>query len=452
MNRPSLALAPAVTVHHVSKEYQIVARPRDRIKALLTPLGHWGTPFWAVRDADFVVPRGQVLGLIGPNGSGKSTLLQLITGVLQPTTGTVTTNGRITALLELGAGFHPEFTGRENILLNGLLLGLSQAEVRARLPAIVAFAEIGDFIDRPVKTYSSGMYVRLAFAVAANVEPDILVVDEALAVGDAYFQQRCMRRMHEFRAHGKTIVFVSHDTAAVRALCDRAILMHQGRIVDDGPADKVVMRYLHQFVLPPAVAGDGHAPALANAALDDHTRAGNAEHQIPHVDARYGSGAAHILGLACYNDRGEAVSELPVGEALTVRLSVRAARALAQPGIGVVLRDRLGLDLAGANTAAGGTALAPLPQGAILTVRFRLALPALQPGPYSISPSVTDGALAHYMVADWIENAAVVTITGPYPTGCIMQPPFTITVETPTSETSTPAVGTGTRAESGADW
>ncbi|MFN8517562.1 MAG: ABC transporter ATP-binding protein [Chloroflexia bacterium] len=240
MSATDVSPALAVSVAGLSKAYRLYRRPSDRLRELLWPRRQRGKVFWALRDVSLAIPQGQVLGLIGPNGSGKSTLLQLIAGVLQPTSGAVAAHGRVTALLELGAGFNPEFTGRENIMLNATLLGLTEAEARAHTPEIIEFAGIGQFLDQPVKTYSSGMYVRLAFAIAVSVQPDILIVDEALAVGDAYFQQRCMRRMRQFRDEGKTIIFVSHDTAAVKALCDRAILLREGQIVDDGRPDEVV--------------------------------------------------------------------------------------------------------------------------------------------------------------------------------------------------------------------
>ncbi len=425
----------AVSVRGVSKQYQLYARHRDRLKALLWPRHRGGDPFWALRDISFEVHQGQVLGLIGANGSGKSTLLQLITGVLQPTTGTVATYGRVTALLELGAGFHPEFTGRENALLNGVLLGLNEAEVRERLPRILAFAEIGDFIDRPVKTYSSGMYVRLAFSVAVNVDPDVLIVDEALAVGDAYFQQRCLKRMQELRAQGKTMIFVSHDTAAIKALCDRAILLDHGRIVADGPAPDVVMRYLQGFVLPqeqrfpqPALTSGDDGEGSAARVERQEASGIEIERQLPNIDARYGSGAARVLGLACYDPQGRRSDDLQAGEALIVHISVRFERHVAQPNIGFILRDRLGSDLAGTNCILEGLRLPPADPGAVYTVQFRMELPPLHPGAYTISPSAADGALDDYVMCDWIENARAVHIGGLARTGCVMHPPVAATL------------------------
>src|SRR5687767_4661216 len=214
----------ALRVEAVSKQYRIYDRPADRLKEALTR-GYLKAhrEFWALKDITFEIEAGTTTGIIGPNGSGKSTLLQIVTGTLEPTEGDVGLEGRIAALLELGAGFNPEFTGIENVFMNAALMGFSRQETKSLLPAIERFAEIGPFIHQPVKTYSSGMYVRLAFAIAASVDPDILIVEEALAVGDAVFQHRCLRRIKELQEQGRTVLFVSHDAAAVRALCNRAI-------------------------------------------------------------------------------------------------------------------------------------------------------------------------------------------------------------------------------------
>src|SRR5438046_517334 len=234
----------ALRVHGVSKQYRTYARPGDRLKESLTR-GRLRRhkEFWALHDVSFELNEGDIVGIIGPNGCGKSTLLQIIAGTLEPTSGEVWHQGRISALLELGAGFDPEFTGAENVFMNASLLGLSRRETDALFPQIERFAEIGDFLYQPVKTYSSGMYVRLAFAIASSVEPDILIIDEALSVGDAVFQHRCLRRIKELHERGTTVLFVSHDPAAVRARCSRAILLKAGRIVTDGKPADVLNRY-----------------------------------------------------------------------------------------------------------------------------------------------------------------------------------------------------------------
>ncbi len=234
----------AISVKNISKSYRMYSSPKEKLKELLHPFGKkYHKEFWALRDVFFEVKKGECVGIIGRNGSGKSTLLQLICGTLVPTSGDITVNGRISALLELGAGFNKEFSGRENVYVNGALMGFSREEMDARFQAITDFAGIGDFIDQPVKTYSSGMYVRLAFACAVNVDPDILVVDEALAVGDEAFQRKCFSRLSEFQKMGKTILFVSHSSGVVVELCNRALLFDQGELLLSGAPKSVATRY-----------------------------------------------------------------------------------------------------------------------------------------------------------------------------------------------------------------
>jgi len=234
----------ALRVENVSKQYRIYDHPGDRLKESLTRgRWKWHHEFWALRDVTFAIESGTTTGIVGPNGSGKSTLLQIITGTLEPTHGAVQHEGRVAALLELGAGFNLDFTGIENVFMNTALMGLSRKETERLLPEIERFAEIGDFIHQPVKTYSSGMYVRLAFATAVITDPQILIVDEALSVGDAVFQHRCLHRIKKLQEAGTTILFVSHDPAAIRALCSRAILLNGGQVMADGKTSDVLNRY-----------------------------------------------------------------------------------------------------------------------------------------------------------------------------------------------------------------
>ena len=241
-------VSPAVSIidfRQVSKSYPVYRDPKDRLKELATFNRYsFHEDFWALREITFAVERGETFCVIGENGSGKSTLLQIVAGILGPSSGDADVSGRVAALLELGSGFNPEFTGRENVFLNASILGLSRKEIERRYADIAAFAEIGSFIDQPVKTYSSGMTVRLAFAVAIHVDPEILLVDEALAVGDIYFRQRCMRKVHELRSSGVTILFVSHSMGDVKAIGDRSLWLDRGRIRDLGPTDSVVAKYL----------------------------------------------------------------------------------------------------------------------------------------------------------------------------------------------------------------
>src|SRR5438094_8076107 len=239
-----------VRAEKISKCFRIYRHPSDHLRELLTfGKRKYHEPFWAVKDVDLGVERGCCLGIIGENGSGKSTLLRIVAGVLRPTGGDLTVNGRVSALLELGAGFNPHFTGRENIFLNASILGFSDGQTRERIPSIEKFAEIGEFVDRPVKTYSSGMFVRLAFAVAIHMDPDILIVDEALSVGDIFFQQRCIRRIQQLKQQGVTILFVSHDLEAVRSLADRTIWMEHGKAHLAGKTDEAVPKYVAAMVM-----------------------------------------------------------------------------------------------------------------------------------------------------------------------------------------------------------
>ena len=233
----------------VSKKYNLYDAPGDRLREFFSPRRRQHhREHWAIRDVSVTIRKGETFCIVGENGSGKSTLLKLMVGILQPTSGAVEIRGRVTALLELGSGFNPEFTGRQNVFLNGAILGLASREVSAKLDQILEFAEIGAYIDQPVKTYSSGMVVRLAFAVAVHLDPDILIVDEALAVGDIYFRQRCMRKIHELRSRGVTIVYVTHDVSDVKALGDRTLWLDEGRVVETGDAREVAVKYLAALV------------------------------------------------------------------------------------------------------------------------------------------------------------------------------------------------------------
>src|SRR5258708_3316719 len=291
-------MAVALSVEGVSKQYRIYERPVDRLKETLTR-GRWKThrEFWALRDVSFEVEGGTTFGIVGPNGSGKSTLLQIVAGTLEATTGTVSHTGQIAALLELGAGFNPEFTGIENVFMNASLMGFSRSETAAMLPEIERFAEIGDFIYQPVKVYSSGMYVRLAFAAAISAMPQILIVDEALAVGDAVFQHRCMRRIREMQQSGMTILLVSHDPSAIRALCSKALLLHAGRVEALGKPTDVLNRY-QKLIMARETAYEasqtGAEPALMPA-LEIETTA------KPTYTYRHGDGRAEIIAVELLN-------------------------------------------------------------------------------------------------------------------------------------------------------
>src|SRR5689334_1253358 len=292
-----------ILLQNVSKLYRLYRRPSDRLREMVPGSDPRHTNFWALKDIGFEVERGETLSLVGPNGCGKSTLLQIVAGILQPTTGRVVTRGRIAALLELGAGFNPEFSGRENVFLNGEIMGLSRAEIEKAMPSIEAFAEIGEFMERPVKEYSSGTYVRLAFSTAIHVNPEILIVDEALAVGDAVFANRCVRKFQELRERKITVLFVSHDLGLVKQLSDRAILLLHGRMEAEGAPKDVINRYIGLVL-------EKQEPAKKK---DERLRS----------SFRHGDGASEILGVQLLNMRGEEVSSISSGECVIVRVRAR---------------------------------------------------------------------------------------------------------------------------------
>ncbi len=395
-----------ISFEAVSKSYPIYASPSHRLKELITfNRRKYHTDFWALHDVSFEVPRGQTFCIVGENGSGKSTLLQIVAGILAPTSGKVNVGGRVSALLELGSGFNPEFTGRENVYLNAAILGFSTAQIDRVYRSIEEFAEIGDFIDQPVKTYSSGMVVRLAFSVAIHTDPEILIVDEALAVGDVYFRQRCLRKVHELRGRGITILFVSHSAGDVKAIGDAALWLEHGRVREIGATDRVVAAYLAAMVQKDSaylVASHRTPPSRTQALV-----APEIVETIPNIDGRYGDNRAEVIGIAVLDENGRPVSLLQPSSKLVVRISVRANETVLLPNVGFMLRNHLGIDFAGTNCAREGFELPPMSAGDIFTVDFHLDLPELYPGTFTFSPAVADGTLISYSMCDWIDNAVV---------------------------------------------
>ncbi len=413
----------AIRVRGLCKTYRQYERPHDRVKQwILPPLqrcfgrrpGRYFREIPAVENVWFEVKKGETLGIIGRNGSGKSTLLQLIVGTLSPTGGTVEMNGRVAALLELGAGFHPEFTGRENVFLNGALLGLSQQDIEAQLDEMLAFADIGASIDQPVKTYSSGMVVRLAFSVMAHVKADILVIDEALAVGDAFFVQKCMRFLRTFMQQG-TVLFVSHDSAAVLSLCRKALWLERGQVAAIGEAKAVCDRYLHE------------ASGLTQVGTNcrETVSASNADFASgqTQADARELCSFLHRNGTNRSTDRdawieslqfndmlGRPIRTITKPEKVALRIWCRTSVWLRSPIVGFIVRDRLGQALFGANTllTRQGTseALAPATEFSVL---LEFVLPVLQPGDYSLSVALADGTQEQHVQHHWIHDALAFT-------------------------------------------
>lgn len=410
-------------IRHISKSFEIYDKPRHRLQQML--FGRWKTyyqEFRALDDIDFEVKRGECVGIIGPNGAGKSTLLQIVTGTLQPTAGTVERRGRIAALLELGSGFNPEFTGRENVYMNAAILGFTKAETDAKYDDIVAFADIGEFIDRPVKTYSSGMMVRLAFAVNAFVEPDILIVDEALAVGDAFFQQKCMRFIRKFKEE-HTILFVSHDTWAVVNLCDRAVLLEGGRMKMAGSPKDVSEQYLKDLYSDSqAVEGGRHEPGSRSRPEQsegeyydmrrDWINASRYRNDLEvfkfSKESSFGAGGAEIENVYFTDREGRPLSWIVGGEIVRLTIMVRVRKDMASPIVGFTVKDHLGQWILGDNTyLASRKTPVRASAGQVLVAEFEFYMPTLYPGNYSIDCAVADGTQEQHVQQQWIHDAVI---------------------------------------------
>jgi lipopolysaccharide transport system ATP-binding protein len=370
-----------VLVQNVSKLYRLYPRPVDRLREMVPGSPPRHTDFWALRDISFRVEKGETLSIIGPNGCGKSTLLQVVSGILQPSAGRVVTRGRIAALLELGAGFNPEFTGRENVYLNGEILGLSRAEIEKAMPGIEAFAEIGEFMERPVKEYSSGMYVRLAFSTAIHVDPEILIVDEALAVGDAVFANRCVRKFQELRERKITVLFVSHDLGLVKQLSDRAILLLHGRVEAEGAPRDVVNRYIGLVL-------ERQAPLIEK---DDRV----------HASFRHGDGSSEVLSIQILNMRGEPVSVVASGECVTVRVRSRFHATKRDPMVGILIRTRIGMEVYGTNTRVEQLSLGDFEAGDELEIDFQMEC-WLTPQSYTLTVATQNADGTSH---DWLDDA-----------------------------------------------
>jgi ABC-type polysaccharide/polyol phosphate transport system ATPase subunit len=405
----------AVEVRELSKNYPLSGSQLGRLRHLFgagkqAPKGG----LWALRDVSFSVAKGEAFGIIGANGSGKSTLLQIIAGILRPTSGTVEVNGRLSALLELGSGFSPEFTGRDNVYLNGALLGLSHEEIDARFADIERFAGIGAFITQPIKTYSTGMVLRLAFAVAAHVDPEILIVDEALAVGDIAFRQRCMRKIHDLRAKGATILFVSHETSDVKALCERCVWLQNGVVRALGEADDVVAKYLsatqHREVLQQEAAQQqieerAEPVSIRGLAEEPELVTGFQSELSGH---RYGDSRATIIGGEFADGSGRATCAASPQQPVILRISFRANTHVASPIAGFLFRNHRGENVFGSNTARENYPLPAMSAGEAANIDFHWVFPALAPGHYRISVAVSDGTIEDFKVCDYIEDAIAV--------------------------------------------
>lgn len=418
----------AIKVENTSKRFEIFNQPRDRLKQMLFPRLHrsFGLPpkqyfkeFWALKDISFSVKKGETVGIIGRNGSGKSTLLQILCGTLSPTVGDISVIGRVAALLELGSGFNPEFTGRENIYMNASVLGLSNAEIDERYDDIVTFSGIGDFIEQPTKTYSSGMMVRLAFSVIAHVDADILIIDEALAVGDAFFTQKCMNFLRQFMERG-TVLFVSHDTASVRALCNRALWLDSGSLIMDGKPKDVSERYLEAFY----ESQQGNVKVSSNRSIDED------RYEFEYRDQRdqfinesnlrndlqifrftptassFGSGNAKITNVQFLTEDGHPLAWAVGGEPVLLLIETENREIIHNPIVGFFVKDKLGQEVFGDNTFLSHQHKSIIcPPNSKLSAKFSFQMPRLATGDYSLTVAIAEGTQYKHVQHHWIHDA-----------------------------------------------
>jgi lipopolysaccharide transport system ATP-binding protein len=421
--------APAVIeIEGISKCFQIYDRPHDRLKqsihSRLARLLRSGSKtyfreFWALRDVSLTIRAGETVGIIGKNGSGKSTLLQILCGTLRPSLGQVSVYGRVCALLELGSGFNPEFTGRENVYLNAAVLGMTREQTDERFADIEAFADIGDFIDQPVKQYSSGMYVRLAFAVIAHADADILIVDEALSVGDVFFGQKCMRFMREFMKRG-TVVFVSHDTSAVLNLCNRVVWLRSGQIVADGDAREVTSRYLEDLYYEGGAPLDGilddvgtppRAEEMPRDMRQDLINSSTLRNDIEifafsDSSRSFGAGGARVVAAGFFDLMDRPLVWMVGGETVRLKIVVSAVTDLYAPIIGFEVYDRLGQTIFADNTFLV-TCADPrrAKAGEQLQATFEFIMPVMRQGDYTVSVAVAEGTQEQHIQHHWMHEA-----------------------------------------------
>ena len=405
----------AISVQGVSKIYKLYDKPIDRLKEAVS-LTHksYHRDFFALSDISFEVKKGETVGIIGTNGSGKSTILKIITGVLSPTTGTAEVSGNISALLELGAGFNSEYTGLENIYMNGTMMGFSREEMQRRMDDILRFADIGDFVNQPVKTYSSGMFVRLAFALAINVDPEILIVDEALSVGDVFFQAKCYRRMEEMMKNGTTILMVSHDMGSIIKYCDKVVLLNRGHFVAQGEAGKMVDLYKKILAnqtdeLAEALI-EQKKEALGLPVGEVHTDKSMKERMNLNPEVQeYGDGRASFEDFGTLDARGNVTNLLLKGEMFTIRERIRFHAPIEMPIFTYTLRDKKGTDITGTNTMFEGADIKPVKDGDVYTVSFRQKM-NLQGGEYLLSMSCTGYENGEHVVYHRLYNVLSLTV------------------------------------------
>lgn len=415
----------AISLKNVSKCFKRYARPVDRLKELLLPGKSYAQEFWALQDINLDICKGETFGIIGQNGSGKSTLLQIIARTLTPTRGQVLVNGRVSALLELGSGFNPEFTGRQNVFFNGRILGLTQEEIENKFDDIAAFADIGDFIDQPVRTYSSGMFVRLAFAVAVNVEPDILIVDEALAIGDGIFVHKCMAKIRDFQDLGGTILFVSHDLSSVSRLCSQSVWINHGSILEQGiPTDisKLYQAWVYEKINKRIKEVSESEPNVLNkknivnnietgleCKLNKQSETSNQQNAFTGNDylsfpntKRFGTGRCEILSLEVLNSQSQKTGFIMPDDWLILKTKIITHDNIHNPIFGITMFDRLRVPMAGWNTTQYNYQLPKFTKNQLITVSFKIHWPHIKSDSYSLEPAVADGSQHNHEMMDWL--------------------------------------------------
>ena len=393
----------AISIEHVSKVYKLYPKPMDRVIDTfhLMPWKKYGEHA-ALKDVSFNVSKGETVGIIGTNGSGKSTILKIITGVLHETSGSITVDGRISALLELGAGFNAEYTGMENIYLNGTMIGFSKEEIDAKLQGILEFADIGEFVYQPVKTYSSGMFVRLAFAIAINIEPEILIVDEALSVGDVFFQAKCYRKFEEFKKMGKTILFVSHDLSSVSKYCDRVVLLNQGVKLGAGSHPALIDPYKQVLV------GQYSAEKESEEETEKSIEAAISKGLNPET-LEYGSKKAEIYACSVTDDKGRETNAIIKGTEFTVHMDVEAFEDLQAPIFAFSVKNVRGTEITGTNTMFERTYLEPMRAGERKEITFTQRM-TLQGGEYLLSFGLTGYEGSDFTVYHRLYDAINITV------------------------------------------
>ncbi len=394
-----------IEVVHLSKAYKLYDKKIDRLKeALSFTKKRYHKQFFALNDISFSVRRGETLGIIGTNGSGKSTLLKILTGVVAPTEGVVGVEGKVSALLELGAGFNPEYTGMENIMLQGTLMGYSANEMNQKKDGIIRFADIGDYINQPVKNYSSGMFARLAFAVAISVEPDILIVDEALSVGDVFFQSKCFQKFEELKKRGTTILFVSHDLESVKRMCNRAIWIEKGELQMSGDCSEVCEAYFNMQLIR---RNEQHRLVVENMNTPEMDYASNEEKEKiypvihPNGDCIY-SDKVEILSAFMGDADGNAVDKWVGGQKCTISMVAKFHQDMDNAMLGILLNNRRGVSMLGMNTYAETKVAVKAKANETIEAVFSFELPRFRPGEYELVAAVVDGTQEHNIVHTWL--------------------------------------------------